>query len=384
MTSFPFDVQRCHFKIKSSGYNTNEMEMIFFKTTSNIDISHVHENAEWYIQNHWAAQRDVAFSQDTLTFYIFLTRRSEFYFSLLLLPTIALSLIHPYQFMLPTADRTTLSMFNSVKFSFLTSIYFVSSLTSNELICFSDVGLFTACLFLLLILTQLVPPSSFTMPWLGKTDNSLSLPKFCQNCDLLLGRKLPLSCCRISLHLANSAGSNGCVSARVPWRNRSLCPQSACAHERRKCSSPVAVKPGLYSDLHVLIHFMSNASFCSASHAKVKQVFTTMRRNRSRRSVRCRLTLMQTLQLIQKQHLKILLNQQMEKSTGKACTKEKFSQSQLIQLRHQTIQQRLNQPKRKTIAEWKQSGLTESVRFCFWHCLRHLCIFSFQTQNEGT
>ncbi|KAF1747722.1 hypothetical protein GCK72_024188 [Caenorhabditis remanei] len=158
ITYFPFDDQVCYLKFGSWTYHGLALDLSIVAEEDedefSIDLSTYTPSGEWHLTKA-PAVKDVKFNScckepySTVTFYMFLRRRTLFYLFNIILPSLLISIMTLMGFCLPAHDM-------SEKIGYQTTI------------------LLSICFFVTIV-SEMTPPTSESVPLLGMFFSSLTL-----------------------------------------------------------------------------------------------------------------------------------------------------------------------------------------------------------------
>uniref|UniRef100_A0A1I7UQ95 Neur_chan_LBD domain-containing protein n=1 Tax=Caenorhabditis tropicalis TaxID=1561998 RepID=A0A1I7UQ95_9PELO len=158
ITYFPFDDQVCYLKFGSWTYHGLALDLSIIAEEDedefSIDLSTYTPSGEWHLTKA-PAVKDVKFNScckepySTVTFYMFLRRRTLFYLFNIILPSLLISIMTLMGFCLPAHDM-------SEKIGYQTTI------------------LLSICFFVTIV-SEMTPPTSESVPLLGMFFSSLTL-----------------------------------------------------------------------------------------------------------------------------------------------------------------------------------------------------------------
>ncbi|CAB3410237.1 unnamed protein product [Caenorhabditis bovis] len=158
ITYFPFDDQVCYLKFGSWTYNGLALDLSIISEDeheeNSIDLSTYTTSGEWHLTRA-PAVKDIKYNSccpepySTVTFYLFLRRRTLFYLFNIILPSLLISIMTLMGFCLPAHDM-------SEKIGYQTTI------------------LLSICFFVTIV-SEMTPPTSESVPLLGMFFSSLTL-----------------------------------------------------------------------------------------------------------------------------------------------------------------------------------------------------------------
>lgn len=104
VAKFPFDSQICSFMFGSWSYHGYELDLS--SKINRADLSSVKENVEWIIDKAPAIRHEVYYGccpepYPDVTFYIYLSRKPDYYVTNIIIPSIMVTLVAALGFFLP-------------------------------------------------------------------------------------------------------------------------------------------------------------------------------------------------------------------------------------------------------------------------------------------